>query len=154
MAKPSQATCGESLCAPVELRESDGGPMLHGVLIQEGRAASVRAEVFAPLSLVWSAGGIALRAEHLGAEDSRAIPTREPNGEIRIAAPASPALVAAYNEGRRHLSIEFHSLKETRSAAGVREIQSAFLPGAALVAEPEYKQARAEVRRQARRVWL
>ena len=69
------------------------------------------------------------------------MPTREANGEIRIAAPASPALVAAYNEGRKFLSIEFHSLKETRSAAGVREIQSAFLPGAALVAEPEYKQA-------------
>ena len=41
--------------APVELRESESsGPMLHGVLIQEGRAASVRAEVFSPLSLVWA----------------------------------------------------------------------------------------------------
>ena len=30
------------------------------VLIQEGRAASVRAEVFAPGSLVWSASGIAI----------------------------------------------------------------------------------------------
>ena len=140
----------ETLNCPVEVRESETGPMLHGVLIQEGRAASVRAEVFAPLSLVWSATGIALRAEHLGAEDSRAIPTREANGEIRIAAPASPALVAAFNEGRRFLSIEFHSLKETRSAAGVREIQSAFLPGAALVAEPEYKQATAEVRQSGR----
>ena len=82
------------------------------------------------------------------------MPTREANGEIRIAAPASPALVAAYNEGRKFLSIEFHSLKETRSAAGVREIQSAFLPGVAMVAEPEYKQATAEVRSKQRRVWL
>ena len=129
--------------------------MLHGVLIQEGRAASARAEVFAPLSLVWASDGIAIRAKHLGAEDSRAIPTREANGEIRIAAPASAALVAAYNEGRRFLSIEFHAVQETRSAAGVREIQQAFLPGVALVADPEYKQARAEVRkRQKRRVWL
>ena len=128
--------------------------MLHGVLIQEGRAASARAELFAPGSLQWSAEGIALRAEHLGAEDSRAIPTREANGEIRIAAPASAALVAAYNEGRRFLSIEFHSLKETRSAAGVREIQSAFLPGAALVASPEYLQSGAEIRSRRRRVWL
>ena len=150
MAKTSRATHGESLCSPIELRESATGPMLHGVLIQEGRAASARAEVFAPLSLVWASEGVAIRAEHLGAEDSRAIPTREPNGEIRIAAPASPALVAAFNEGRRFLSIEFHSLKETRSAAGVREIQSAFLPGAALVAEPEYKQATAEVRQSGR----
>ena len=154
MAKTSQGTHGESLCAPVELRESETGPMLHGVLIQEGRAASVRAEVFAPGSLVWSASGIALRAEHLGAEDSRAIPTREAGGEIRIATPASPALVAAFNEGRKFLSIEFHSLKETRSKSGVREIQSAFLPGAALVADPEYKQATAEVRSTQRRVWL
>ena len=62
--------------------------MLHGVLIQEGRAASARAEIFAPGSLQWSAEGIAIRSKHLAGEDSRAIPTREANGEIRIAAPA------------------------------------------------------------------
>ena len=154
MPETNRGTHGESLCAPIELREAEDGPRLHGVLIQEGRAASQRAEVFAPLSLVWGSTGIALRAEHLGAEDSRAIPTREANGEIRISAPASAALVAAYNEGRKFLSIEFHSLKETRSAAGVREIQSAFLPGAALVADPEYKQAGAEIRSRRRRFWL
>ena len=102
--------------------------MLHGVLIQEGRAASARAEVFAPGSLVWGSEGVAIRAAHLAGEDSRAIPTREKNGEIRIAAPASPALVAAYNEGRKFLSIEFHALQETRSKAGVREIQAGFSP--------------------------
>ena len=139
---------------PVELREAKDGPMLRGVLIQEGRAASVRPEVFAPGSLVWASDGVAIRAKHLGAEDSRAIPTREANGEIRIAAPATAALVAAFNEGRRHLSIEFHALQETRSKAGVREIQQAFLPGVALVESPEYVQARAEVRSKQRRVWL
>ena len=144
----------ETLHCPVELREADNGPVLHGVLIQEGRAASARAEVFAPLSLVWASDGVAIRAKHLGPEDSRAIPTREANGEIRIAAPASPALVAAFNEGRKFLSIEFHAVQETRSAAGVREIQQAFLPGAALVSDPEYKQATAEVRARQRRVWL
>ena len=154
MLETHRGTHGESLCAPIELREAEGGPQIVGCLIQEGRAASARAEIFAPGSLQWSAEGIALRAEHLGAEDSRAIPTREANGEIRIAAPASAALVAAYNEGRKFLSIEFHSLKETRSAAGVREIQSAFLPGAALVSDPEYKQAGAEIRARRRRVWL
>ena len=50
MPETTRGTHGESLCAPIELRESEGGPMLHGVLIQEGRAASARAEVFAPLS--------------------------------------------------------------------------------------------------------
>ena len=144
----------ETLNCPVEVRESATGPMLHGVLIQEGRAARARAEVFAPLSLVWASDGIALRAEHRGVEVTRAIPTREANGEIRIAAPASAALVAAFNEGRRFLSIEFHALKETRSKSGVREIQQAFLPGVALVSNPEYAQARAEVRARQRRVWL
>ena len=144
----------ETLNCPVEVRESETGPLLHGCLIQEGRAAVVRPEVFAPGSLVWASDGIAIRAKHLGVEDSRAIPTREPNGEIRIAAPASPALVAAFNEGRRFLSIEFHALQESKSASGVREIQQAFLPGAALVAEPEYKQAKAEVRSTRRRFWL
>ena len=145
----------ETLHCSVEIREADNGPMLHGVLIQEGRAASVRPEVFAPGSLVWASDGVAIRAKHLGAEDARAVPTREANGEIRIAAPASPAIVAAFNEGRKFLSIEFHALQETRSTSGVREIQQAFLPGVALVADPEYKQATAEVRkRQKRRVWL
>ena len=144
----------ETLNCPVEVRESATGPMLHGVLIQEGRAASVRSEVFAPLSLVWSSDGVAIRAEHRGVEVARAIPTREANGEIRIAASASAAIVAAFNKGRRFLSIEFHAVQETRSAAGVREIQQAFVPGAALVSDPEYKQARAEVRARRWRVWL
>ena len=145
----------ETLHSPVELREATGGPRLHGVLIQEGRAASERAEVFAPLSLVWASAGIALRTTHLGAEDSRAIPTREANGEIRIDAPASPSMVSAFAEGQRFLSIEFHALKETRSKSGVREIQLALIDAAALVSTPEYTQAAAEVRaRSRRRVWL
>ena len=144
----------ETLHCPVEIREADNGPMLHGVLIQEGRVASVRPEVFSPGSLVWSSDGVAIRAKHLGAEDSRAIPTREAGGEIRIAAPASAALVAAFNEGRKFLSIEFHALQETLNKAGVREIQQAFIPGVALVESPEYVQATAEVRSKQRRVWL
>ena len=129
--------------------------MLHGVLIQEGRLASVRAEVFAPGSLVWDGTrGIALRASHLGGEDSRAIPTREANGEIRISAPASAALVAAYNQGRKFLSIEFYAVRQSQNAANVRELQEAYLSGAALVADPEFSQATAEVRSKRMRVWL
>ena len=154
MPKTTRGTHGESLCAPIELRESETGPQLVGVLIQEGRVASVRREVFAPLSLVWGSEGVAVRAEHRGVEVTRAIPTRASNGEISIATPAPPALVAAYNEGRKFLSIEFHAVQETRNKSGVREIQQAFMPGAALVAEPEYTQATAEVRSKQRRVWL
>ena len=144
----------ETLNCSIEIRESDSGPTLHGILIQEGRAASARAEVFAPLSLVWASDGVAVRAEHRGVEVARAIPTREASGEIRIATPAPPAIVAAFNEGRKFLSIEFHALQETRSKSGVREITQAFLPGAALVASPEYQQAKAEVRSTRRRIWL
>ena len=78
----------ETLHCQVEVRESASGPQLVGILIQEGRAASVRAEVFAPLSLVWASEGVAIRAEHRGVEVTRAIPTREASGEIRIATPA------------------------------------------------------------------
>ena len=111
--------------------------------------------MFAPLSVLWANDGISIYPEHRGVEATRAIPTREANGEIRIAAPAVEAIVAAFNAGRKFLSIEFNSLQETLSASGVREIQRAFLPGAALVSNPEYLQATAEVRsRSRRRVWL
>ena len=150
-----RGTHGESLCCPIELREAEGGPQIVGCLIQEGRAASARAEVFAPGSLQWSAEGIALRAEHLGVEDSRAMPARSTNGEIRIAARASTAIVAAFNAGRKFLSIEFYALQSTISKSGVREIQAGFLSGAALVSDPEYKQATAEIRaRNRRKYWL
>ena len=44
---------------PVELREASDGPMLRGIVLQEGRAAQGgRAEVFAPFSVVWPALGI------------------------------------------------------------------------------------------------
>ena len=102
--------------------------------------------------------GVALRAEHLGAEDSRAIPTREANGEItNCERPQARPSLPRYNEGRKFLSIEFHSRsKETRSKSGVREIQQAFLcpVRGPRCRSPEYKQATAEVRTRQRRVWL
>ena len=82
--------------------------MLHGIIVQEGRAASGgRAELFAPGSLVWPSDGVGILPEHHGTVETRAIPTREPNGEIRIAAPATPALFAAVQSGRRSMSVEF-----------------------------------------------
>ena len=113
----------ETLSCSVELREAKDGPMLRGILIQEGRVASERKEIFAPLSLVWASDGIALRAKHLGVEDSRAIPTREANGEIRIAAPASAALVAAFNEGRR-----FFEHRISRAPGNQKQVRSAGNP--------------------------
>ena len=144
----------DTLHCSVEIREATDGPVLHGVVLQEGRAAQGgRAEVFSPQSVIWPSTGIALLGEHHGPELARAIPTRAANGEIRIAAHATPEILAAY-ETRKFFSVEFHALREIRTTAGVREIQRALLDGAALVASPEYPQAVAEVRARSRRVWL
>ena len=139
---------------PVEVRESDDGPMLRGTVIQEGRAATGgRAELFSPFSVLWPANGIAILGEHHGSELALAVPTREADGSIRIETRTTPDILTAY-ETRRYFSVEFRALQEVRTAAGIREIQSAVISAAALVADPEYKQARAEVRGRSRRVWL
>ena len=143
----------ETLHCSVEIREATDGTMLHGVVLQEGRAAQTRAEVFSPLSVIWPSAGIGLLGAHHGPELARAIPTRAANGEIRIAAHASAEILAAY-ETRKFFSVEFFSLREIRTVAGVREIQRALLDAAALVASPEYVQAVAEMRSRSRRVWL
>ena len=147
----------ERLTVAVECRASESGPMLRGVILQEGRAArGGRAELFAPGSVRWPADGIAVRGEHLGAEIARAVPIREANGEIRIETRATPEVLAAIEQaGRRYMSVEFYALREHRTAAGVREIEAALVDAAALTDDPEYAQARAEVReRRPVRLWL
>ncbi len=147
----------ERLTFAVECRSSEDGPMLHGVILQEGRAAAGgRAEVFAPGALVWPNDGIGILTEHRGAVEARAVPTREPNGEIRISTPATPMIVRAVDQdGKRHMSVEFHTVRENRTAAGVREIERALVDAAALVRSPEYSQTSAEVRERPEvRVWL
>ena len=140
---------------PVELREADEGPTLHGTVLQEGRAAQGgRAESFAPLSVVWPSIGIALLAEHRGAALAHAVPVRDADGSLRIATPATPEIIDAYAT-RKFFSVEFHAISEVRTMAGVREITRAFMEAAAMVSSPEYVQAVAEVRARSRRkVWL
>ena len=140
---------------PLELRESDEGEHLTGVVVQEGRAGTARKELFTPQSLTWPAEGIPVRAEHLKGEVGRAVPTRHPGGEIRIRLKATPEIRSAYQAGKKFLSAEFFALRESRSA-GIREIESALLSGAAMVASPEYKQATAEIRTKPKRLtkWL
>ena len=144
-----------SYVVPVEVREAAAGPMLRGVILQEGRAASGGlAEVFAPMSVVWPSDGIALLGEHRAqVELGRAVPTRDADGSLRIETRATPAIIAAYAT-RKYFSIEFQSLREIRTAGGVRELQLAFIDAAALVPNPEYPNVRAEVRSKRRRVWL
>ena len=139
----------------VECRASDSGPQLHATILEEGRAAvGGRAEVFAPGSLEWPTAGIVVRAAHYGAAETRAVPVRTGN-TISLTAPATPAIFAAVAAGKRFASVEFHPLREVRTVAGIREIQSALLTAAALTDDPEYGQTAAEVRtRKAVRVWL
>ena len=129
--------------------------MLHGVIIQEGRAAAGgRAELFAPGAVVWPSDGIAIRREHRGAVLARAVPVREANGEIRMAARATDAIRRAVDvDGRRYLSVEFRAEDEHRTAAGIREIRRALVDAAAPTDHPEYEQAAAEVRDRAAEDW-
>ena len=108
-----------------------------------------------PQSVVWPSDGVAILPEHHGAVETRAVPTREPDGTIRIAARAMPAIFAAVQAGRRSMSVEFTALDEIRTAGGVREIRRAMVSAAALTDRPEYSQTRAEVRERPEvRVWL
>ena len=143
----------ETLVFPIEVRESDAGPVLRGVVLQEGRASGGgRAESFSPLSVIWPHDGLKLLSEHHGAELARAVPTRDADGSLRIATPATPAILEAF-ETRKYFSVEFHAISEIRTKAGVREITCALVQAAALVSSPEYVQAVAEIRSKRRRVW-
>ena len=141
--------------AAAEVRESAAGRTLAGVILQEGRAASQRSELFAPGSIAWPADGVAILAEHRGqAVLARAVPVRDTDGSIRIETPATPAILEAY-ETRKFFSVEFHAIAAVRTKGGVREITRALVDAAALVSSPEYSQATAEIRARSRRkVWL
>ena len=145
----------ERINVPVEVRSSDSGPKLHGVILTEGRAAvGGRAELFAPGACIWPDGGIGIGVQHHNATETRTVPIRD-GTEIRIEAEATPALFRAVNDGARYMSLEFHSLRETRTRAGIREVTSALVTGAIVTDDPEYAQTAAEVRtREGRRVWL
>jgi len=146
----------ETLAVGVELRDADDGPHLHGTIIQEGRAArGGRAELFAPGAIVWPASGVAIKTEHRGRAEAHAVPTRDASGNIGIAVKATPAMVQAVRNGRDHMSVEFHPLREHRTAGGVREIVSALVDAVALTDDPEYAQTAVELRNKRRRkVWL
>ena len=112
----------------LELRETDSGPTLHGVILTEGRAArgDRRAELFAPGAVIWPPDGIELRTVHLGRTEATAVPVRQ-GSEIHVSTPATPALAAAVRAGKDQMSCEFHALAETRTASGVREIERAVI---------------------------
>ena len=137
----------ERINVPVECRASQSGPVLHLVALTEGRAArGGRAELFAPGAAVWPSDGIGITTEHYAEPEARAVPVRDGN-TIRVETRATDRLRRAVDvDGKRYASVEFHSLAETRTAGGVREIERALLVTVALTDDPEYQQTAAEVR--------
>ena len=145
-----------TLPVTVELREAEGGPRLHATIIQEGRAArGGRAELFAPGAVTWPPDGIKIVTRHLGPAEVRAMPRRGADGAITVEAQATAGIVTAIRNGATGMSVEFYPIREVRTAAGVREIEAAYVDGACLTDNPEYSQTSAELR-QRRRVatWL
>ena len=137
----------DRLSCPVELREGESGPELHGTILTEGRAASGgRREVFAPMSVTWPGDGVGVLLQHRGAPEIRAVPTRESDGRITIRARATDAIRGAVEAGKKFMSVEFRALEERTTAGGVRELIRAFVEAAALTSSPEYDTTAAEVR--------
>ena len=131
----------------IEIREELGRePMLRGVIIQEGRAATSVAEIFAPNSIEWPSEGIAVRTVHLGRIEARGQVVRHRDGRLALTARANAAIQQAFADGKRFLSLEFLPLDEKRTRGGIREIGRAFMIGASMVFRPEYDMAQAEVR--------
>lgn len=117
-----------------------------GVMLTEGRAARNLRELFAPGSVTWPSTGVAILTEHLGEPEVRAHPVRTRSGELQLQGQATDGIRQAIAAGKRYMSVEFKSLRETVTAGGIREITSALVDAAALVSSPEYSQTAAEVR--------
>ena len=133
----------------VEIREEQAGrePTLRGVIIQEGRAASGgRAELFTPGAIEWPSEGVGVKTVHRGDIEVRGQVVRQRDGRLELTARATDAIRDAVAAGKRFLSVEFTSLQERVTKAGIREVQRAFVDSAALVEKPEYDMTTAEVR--------
>ena len=154
----------DTFTIPIECRadESREGPVrIVGTILEVGRIAADRREVFTPNAAIFPATGVKLLRGHRG----EAVLTFDPiieGSEIRIDARLPDTqlgrqVATEVRSGERSaLSVEFVSLEEAR-VQGVRELRSALIQGAALVPAGSYNQARAEVRARAgqryRRSW-
>ena len=143
--------------AAIELRAAEDSPgRIVGTLIEQGRVAGDRREVFAVGSIRWPSEGVRLLAEHRG----RAVMTFQPvldGAVLRISAALPDTAIgrevaAEVRSGRKGaLSIEFYSTEEAQ-VQGVREVRGALMDAAAVVASGAYDQARVEVRADRRRL--
>ena len=149
----------------IEIRE-DGSRQspgrIVGTLLTYGERAGDRPEVFMPGALSWPEGGIILNEQHnRQAPIMRFVPELR-DGKVLIDA-ALPdtqrgrdAAVMVRNGTMTGLSVEFRASRESRSARGVRQIETARLLAAGLVDSGSYAGSRVEVRARSgrRRVWL
>lgn len=146
-----------------ESRTSPG--RITGTMIEMGRVASDRRELFVPGSLRWPHNGIRLVKRHYGGEDETIMrfQPKQDGAKLMIdeALPDTELgrlIAAEVRSGkRRDMSIEFFPSEESE-VAGVREIRSAIVD-AVLVAESGtgvYDQAKVEVRAKAKvpALWL
>ena len=152
-----------SFTVPVECRadESHEGPgKIVGVILETGRIAADRREVFAAGAPIFPSTGVELLRGHHGEAVLMFDPIID-GASVRVdAALPDTALgrqvAAEVRSGERSgLSIEFVPLIEAR-VSGVRELRSALIQAAALVPLGSYSQARAEIRERAgrrRRLW-
>ena len=144
---------------PIECRE-DGRASpgrIVGTILEIGRVASDRQEIFVPGAPIFPSQGVALLRGHRG----EPVLTFDPivdGSEIRIDAPLPDTALGRQvatevrSGARSALSVEFVSLDEAR-VQGVRELRQALIRGAALVGRGSYNQARAEVRHRVGRRW-
>ena len=147
---------------PIECRAStyDAPGRIVGTILETGRVATDRAEVFAPGAPIFPSSGVELFRGHRGESIMSFQPVISGN-EIKIDAPLPDSelgrqVAREVRSGERaSLSVEFIPLIEAR-VQGVRELRSALIQGAALVKLGSYNQARAEVRERVgrhRRSW-
>ena len=125
----------------IEIREDDGRQSpgrIVGVLLEYGKCARDRAEVFEAGALHWPDGGIVLNEQHNRQAPIMRFTPELVGVEVRINAPlpdtqrGRDAATMIRNGTFTGLSIEFRSEAEGR-ASGVRVIRKGYLGGAALV---------------------
>ena len=142
-----------------ESRQSPG--RIVGTLMEYGKRAADRAEVFADGALTWEDRGVILNEQHNRAAAVMRFTPKVEGRAVKIDAPLPDTqrgrdmATMVRNGTFTGLSIEFRATSEGRNA-GCREVRAARLMGAAIVDSPSYAGS-LEVRQGGKgrvRVWL
>ena len=147
----------------IECRADETSPgRISGVLIEAGRIARDRQEVFTPGSIRWPHNGLRLLDKHYGNTVMRFHP-KEDGAKLLIDEQLPDTAIgrrvaAEIRSGQRtDLSIEFFPSEES-NVSGVREVRSALVDAVALNPPGTgiYTQAKAEVRAKSKAapIWL